>query len=156
VVVDGANSSDVWAGFRVGQRARVQLTAATASPAAVVIQAAHDGFRRLVGHNGHQRCWRLDRQELFIEDHITGRFGAAEAHFHVHPDLVVEPAGEHTWILHGRADLRVRISFERPAAARLVQGSWHPRFGVGIMNHCLVVRFGADTLRTHVTWDARA
>ena len=70
--LDGTDSTEVWGAFRAGRRARVHGVTASAANGAVTIDAAHDGFRRLVGHPVHRRRWSLTRAGLQVDDEVTG------------------------------------------------------------------------------------
>src|SRR6202008_205557 len=83
-------SSEVWGGFRVARRARPSLHAAEFNPKRIVIEASHDGYRRLPGRNTHWRRWTFSPDSLQIDDTVTGRFGRAEARLHLHPAVVVQ------------------------------------------------------------------
>lgn len=153
VIVDEADSSEVWSGFRVARRARATLRSAEAAPRSVSIEASHDGYRRLPGRNTHVRHWWLDAGGLCIKDQITGRFRCAEAHLFVHPDVGVEIEGSRDVLLRLPSDRQVRIYFEGASSATVRPATWHPQFGAVIANHCLVARFAAATLTTRITWD---
>jgi hypothetical protein len=56
VTVAGKNSSEVWAGFRVARRARVNKIRVNLG----VITACHDGYRRLEQPGDRHRAWTLD------------------------------------------------------------------------------------------------
>ncbi len=72
VQVDGADSTDVWAAFRAGSRARVSARSFSAGAAHVTFEASHDGFRRLAGRPLHRRRWSLGSSGLRVEDLVTG------------------------------------------------------------------------------------
>lgn len=83
VVIDGSNSSEVWAGFRVGRRAR---------PIDVMIDpqqltAAHDGYCHIGAV--HRRTIDLTAHaKIIICDHIERQHaGTAIAYFHLAPEL---------------------------------------------------------------------
>ena len=61
VVVDGRNSSEVWGGFRVGRRARVQLT----NDSDNYIEAWHDGYGIKV-----ERTFELHDKEFVVSDKV--------------------------------------------------------------------------------------
>jgi uncharacterized heparinase superfamily protein len=154
VVVDGRDSSEVWGGFRVARRARARLERApTGTPA--VLEASHDGYRRLPGRNLHRRRWSLDRRSLEIRDELSGGFASAEAYFHLHPEVEARARGavelELTW--PGGA---ARMAFEGAAAVSIADGRWHPRFGVAEPNHCVVARLSGPILVMHLTWADRS
>jgi uncharacterized heparinase superfamily protein len=73
VQLDGADSTEVWGVFRAGRRARVSGLSTRVDSVGVSFDAAHDGFRRLVGRPCHRRRWSLTEDRLRVDDLITGR-----------------------------------------------------------------------------------
>ncbi len=155
VVVDGNDSSEVWSGFRVGRRARpvgLQITGG-ASP---VIRCAHDGYRWRPGHCEPRRTWLFESRALVVEDVVFGSFRTAEARFHLHPDVTVVPPASAAGSLQlalpeGR---RIRVSVDRGGPVSVEAGLWHPEFGRGVPNQCLVVPVRGDGARTRFDWTA--
>lgn len=153
VVVDGADSSEVWGGFRVGRRARVTTAHARAEPNACVIEAAHDGYRRLTGRVTHARRWTLDDGGLTVEDRLDGRWHAAEARFHLHPGLTVAAAAADALTLHTPEGRTVQVRCDGGALA-VEPSTWHAAFGTGEPTRCVVARFTTAAVRTSWRWDA--
>jgi uncharacterized heparinase superfamily protein len=156
VVVDGLDSSEVWDAFRVARRARVQLHTARLTAAGVLIEASHDGYRRLSGHNVHVRRWLLDQAALGIEDRISGSFRRAEAYFHLHPQIIARRTTSSEVTLTGLAGGSARLEFQGAASLEVLPGTWHPRFGVELQNQRVVARFAGAALTTRVSWGAQA
>jgi uncharacterized heparinase superfamily protein len=152
VVVDAEDSSQVWAGFRLARRARVKLRSITSTPRAVIIEASHDGYRRLPGRNEHRRRWTIDDRSLSIEDEVSGTFGSAAAYFHVHPELDARVHGATEVLLSGIHGLSVRMVFAGASALELRSGTWHPRFGLAVANRCIVASFARAALTTSIFW----
>lgn len=153
VVVDHADSSEVWGGFRVARRARpVGLTITESAP---VIRCGHDGYRRLEGRVDHVREWRVGENSLRIDDRLTGTFAHAEARFHLHPSVRVAPNGarddEGVLRLVLPDGQRVRIQVEG-GVVHIEPATWHPQFGRSEPTACLVVVFGGDRVRTRIEW----
>jgi uncharacterized heparinase superfamily protein len=139
VVIDGENSSEVWAGFRVGRRAKPSVPVIDEDGETLLITASHDGYRRLTGKNDHQRRWQFHSDVILIEDRITGPFQKAIGRFYLHPDVKSEtlPAadGIRLQLPQGQA---IEMSVE--GGRLLVEGShWYPEFGVSVPNKCLIV-----------------
>jgi uncharacterized heparinase superfamily protein len=155
VAVDARDSSEVWAGFRVGRRARARLEEARAEAAQIRIRASHDGYQHLPGHNRHTREWHLSAAALSIMDTISGAHGGATAYFHLHPQVTATLAGSEL-LLRPAAGPTVQLRFEHADSVALGAGSWHPRFGAVCANQCVVVRFAAGRLATHVSWEGGA
>lgn len=151
VVIDGRNSSDVWSGFRVGRRARPYGRKVYHQDGALRAEASHDGYGRGAGRAEHRRCWQLSENGLTIEDQVSGGVASAEARFHLHPDVIVDLAGDDlaTLILPGGRTAQLRA---RGGAIRLEEASWHPEFGAGLPSHCLVVPLRNGRSDLTVTW----
>jgi uncharacterized heparinase superfamily protein len=151
VVIDGADSSEVWAGFRVARRARATLHAVKTEPRPF-IDASHDGYRRLRGRNVHRRCWQLAPDALRIEDSIEGSFAAADAYFHVHPEVRAEQSGAFAVTLAHPSLKAARMTFEGAASVTVHAGTWHPVFGAAVPNRHIVVRFGGPKMVSRIDW----
>lgn len=83
VTINGENSSQVWAGHRVGKRAKTKIIKDNDTH----IVASHDGYLNRFGVN-HTRSIRLNDTEIIIEDNIMKCEGIA--HFHFHPNEEIE------------------------------------------------------------------
>jgi uncharacterized heparinase superfamily protein len=151
VVVDGQDSSEMWGGFRVARRARVSGRVAEHKGDVVVIEASHDGYRRLPGRNRHRRRWTLGPQSLQIEDQVLGRRRSAEAFFHVHPAVSARKDGLGRVLLEWSGG-SATMTFENAAEVELRPGTWHPEFGVSLPNQRVVARFDAPALSTRIDW----
>jgi uncharacterized heparinase superfamily protein len=151
VTIDGQDSSEVWAGFRVARRARAALELATAGES-IVIQARHDGYRRLPGRNVHRRRWVLEQGSLRIEDSIRGPFTDATAYFHLHPEIRITELEDSAATLSLPAGQSMRLSFESVAELQAAVGTWHPEFGLSIPNLVLRARFQGPVLVTRAHW----
>lgn len=151
VVVDGENSSEVWGGFRVARRARTVVHEVVPGPTPLV-EASHDGYRRLAGRNEHRRRWSLEEQSLRIVDHISGELRVAEAWFHLHPLVEAKLHDACGVELLREARCVARMTFEGAAGVEIRSGHWHPNFGVALANQCIVARFAAHSLTTTICW----
>ena len=158
VVVDGENSSEVWAGFRVARRARpVELE--VVHNGSMEVRCAHDGYQRLPGHPTHLRQWRFGECELVLEDTISGSFKHAQARFHLHPSIRRQPAGSDATardcvVLQVVEHQKIYFSIEG-GTLRAEASTWHPEFGCSEPNVCLVVDFNQPSLRTRIDWKSR-
>jgi uncharacterized heparinase superfamily protein len=151
VVVDGQDSTEVWAGFRVARRARAHLRAATSTLPAIV-EASHNGYRRLPGRNEHLRRWTLDERSLRIDDTISGEFHSAEAYFHLHADVEARVSGSRDIVLEWTGGASARMVFDGANTVAVQPGTWHPQFGIAVANYCITAKFSGASLVTHVSW----
>jgi uncharacterized heparinase superfamily protein len=148
LVLDGENSSEVWAGFRVARRARARLLGATMVDSAFTVVGEHDGYRRLHGGNLHRRSWTLTARELLIEDSVEGRFRSARCYFHLHPEIHVQRGHRPELQLCDSRGVLLKVSFEGAAAVDVVDSSWHPEFGLVKASRCIVARLDGPHLAT--------
>jgi uncharacterized heparinase superfamily protein len=148
--LDGENSSEVWAGFRVARRARTRLLEARAEGSGFSIVGEHDGYRRLRGRNLHRRSWKLSLNELLIEDTVEGSFGRAKSYFHLHPDIHVRRGPGSELQLSDARGVLLEMHFEGAAAVDLVDSTWHPEFGVVLSNRCVVASLAGPRLSTWI------
>ena len=152
VEIDGENSSEVWAGFRVARRAKPFDLEAAAEQSSLRLSGAHDGYRRLPGRPVHRRSWILERDRLRVEDSIQGGFRSAIARLHVHPDVVVsieDSANAGTLRLPGGREVRWRVAGGQAS----VKPDIHcPEFGRRIESRCLEFEFRGATLQTELAW----
>jgi len=153
VVVNGENSSEVWGGFRVAQRAYPIGVQVLKQSDAVHIEGCHNGYMRLSGKNMHCRRWIFDANSLTIEDTLTGLFTEAFAYFHLHPDIRVDVTHmrQHQVVLQLRQGQKVTLAVEG-GFLELLDGSWHPQFGSAVPNSCLVVQFEKSSIKTMIRW----
>ena len=141
VVVDGMDSSEVWSGFRVARRAYPSKPVITESEGDISVECSHDGYMRLPGKVTHIRKWKLTEGDLFISDTLTGRYNHAEAHYHFHPDVMVEGVNNSSQVrLHLPNGTKYTINAEG-ADIKVLETTWHPEFGLSVANKKLVLNF---------------
>lgn len=114
VQVGEYDSSEVWAGFRVGRRAR---------PGPVLIdgwqvEGSHDGYTHLPRSPRHHRRWRLEANALLVEDWLDpAPTVPAQAWLHLAPGIRLEPLDASSW----------RVSIGEAERARLEVLAGHAR-----------------------------
>jgi len=150
VVVDDADSSEVWSSFRVARRARPVATTVDAHAAMVRIRAGHDGYRRLPGRVTHRREWRFDGGHIDIDDRIEGRFQSARARVHLHPAVDVRHLDAQHLALTLPDGRRIHVSGRHPL--RREPGSWHPRFGTSEPTQVIVQDCIDGTAGLRISW----
>lgn len=151
VEIDGENSSEVWAGFRVARRARVSLTTFESSADAVRLVCSHDGYQRLKGKNLHTREWNASRNTLQINDCVTGAFDKSIVRLHVHPEASVTQNDNDMTITLASGEV-VSVSITGAARISIANTTWHPEFGKSVANQCIVAELSSDILITRITW----
>lgn len=154
VIVDAADSSEIWAAFRVARRARPTglVVKCNANP---IVQCQHDGYLRLPGNVVHQRRWSFSSDRMEVEDQLSGAFHHAEARLHLHPSVQIDTssAGEDgTVAMHLARGGHVYVDV-KGGALRIENSTWHPEFGLTEPNTCLVVEFHGAVATTIVRWE---
>ncbi|MEN8130902.1 MAG: alginate lyase family protein [Pseudomonadota bacterium] len=151
VQIDGADSSEVWGGFRVARRAHPFGLEVEETPDCIDIACAHDGYRRLDGRPVHRRRWHWSDGLLEVVDVIEGGFREAVARFHLHPDVSIERNGNRGYLRLPSGRL---LRWQVPEGQVAVAGSiWCPEFGLSVSTQCLEVRFLGPSVRTRFSWN---
>jgi hypothetical protein len=113
VEVADQNSSEVWAGFRVGRRARVTILNQTNS----LLRARHNGYSHL--NVLHERQWESLPSSIQMNDWVDNQRKdvtlTAVARYYIHPDVSITrmPDG----IIAG--PLRIQSTADEPLSLRL-------------------------------------
>ena len=151
--IDEADSSEVWAGFRVARRARPFGVRLTQGGEGVGAAAAHDGYRRLRGRPVHRRRWLLTPGGLTVEDAVEGGWRSAVARYHLHPEVAVD-------VEEGGAAGRLRLAGGQQVRWRASGGAvgvrasvWHPEFGVSRDSRCLALTLSQPRARMMFQWE---
>jgi uncharacterized heparinase superfamily protein len=147
VEIDDADSSEVWAGFRVARRARPFDVEFRETNSALILSAAHDGYWRARGKPTHRRSWRLENNLLRVSDRIEGSFLRAVARFHLHPSLTVCEGG--VLRLPVGTETKWRVQGGTP---RVVDTRWYPEFGRAVSNKCIEVTLIGNELEFELRW----
>jgi uncharacterized heparinase superfamily protein len=146
VEVDGVDSSEVWASFRVARRAKASWIGHTKEESALTFSAGHDGYRRLAGRPIHRRDWRLASDMLQVTDTIqSSATHQLRAGVHLHADCQAEPDGTASVLVRHKGGAFI---------ARVDRGSWTelnienywyaPEFGRAEQAKCLVLKHRSD------------
>ena len=146
--INGQDSSEVWAGFRVARRARPVALKIWEAGGRLLVRCAHDGYRRLPGTPVHQRQWAFSAKGLLIVDTLSGCFRNAIARFYLHPAIQIAdhqelclPEGHKVhWSVTG-------------GQVRIVPASWHPAFGVAVPNYCIEIPFDGSEVAINFSWE---
>ncbi len=150
VEVNDADSSEVWSGFRVAKRAYPSTPAITDINGGHKVSCSHDGYNRLGGGATHSRAWEFLPYEVSVVDSVNGNTEKAVAYYHLHPDIVVKQINEQycQLILPDESFLNMKFS---DGTCKLLNSTWHPKFGVSIKNKCLAVHFKSHHLKMTIT-----
>jgi len=94
-----ADSSEVWASFRCGARARITSRRIWSDDLGVHLKAEQDGYRFVPGSWMHERHWTMGRKALRIADRVYPRVSSHVARipvtlrFILHPQIKLRATG---------------------------------------------------------------
>jgi uncharacterized heparinase superfamily protein len=134
LVLDEANSSEVWSGFRVGRRAKPFDVATYEDETSLIAHGAHDGYIHLPGSPVHRRKWCLSEGQLSIEDTVEGcGVHKLQAYFHLAPGIsaVADTANGVVELSDAENGRQAKFSVEG-GVVEVMPTSWHPEFGLRI------------------------
>lgn len=151
IEVNGENSSEVWAGFRVARRARTSVGKLEQTVDTVRVSGSHDGYLRLPGKNVHVREWVAMVGELQVIDFVSGKFDQAVSRLFLHPDIRTTQQGNKVTITLPGGQVAV-ATLEGATRINVVSSTWHPEFGKSVPNQCIVAEMSTDKLTTRLTW----
>lgn len=119
--IDGRDSSEVWAAFRVGARAHAF---AVSSDHRRWAEASHDGYRPIV----HRRRLEMFPETLAITDWIEGSGRhSLEIYFHLFPGTDTS-----------------RICLDPALTGSIEETTFHPQFDVSIPNQTVLGRWSGE------------
>ena len=150
VEVDGKDSSQVWSGFRVANRAEINLRHTEQKNDRIIeIIASHNGYKSLFDGCIHTRKLTFSENSLIISDSLQGTFKYAKSRFYFHPDLIISLQDNllriegAEFILHSNLEGKV---------ASLVDSFWYPEFGLEVPNKMLLLDFDINQLDIQFAW----
>ncbi|MFO7825996.1 MAG: alginate lyase family protein [Cyclobacterium sp.] len=111
IEANNTSSSEVWAGFRVGRRARVKIL----DDQKELIRAVHDGYNRL--GITIERSVRCEFEKIVIADSIKGNIADKSIflHIHFHPNVKIVRISDHVFLINKN----LRLEFEGDGQLRM-------------------------------------
>jgi uncharacterized heparinase superfamily protein len=149
VEVAGANSSEVWGGFRVARRAypfdlEVQ-------PDSDHVACSHNGYTRLSGAPVHRRAWQMNGDSLKVLDTVRGGDHTALARYILHPAIQVAAVNVNTWHLTLAGGQRLLLVVQA-GHGRLESASFSPEFGKQLHTQSFVIELAAGVADVTFSW----
>lgn len=150
--INGEDSSEVWAGFRVARRAYPMHREMKRDGEKIYIAASHNGYKRLIGRNSHRREWIFSPKKLCVRDVVTGAFDEAEGRLYFHPNVDVHIVAEGLIACRLADASDISIKIEGFSQITLENTFWYPEFGLKQPNKCVIINMKAKELLTEITW----
>jgi uncharacterized heparinase superfamily protein len=161
VTVAGQDSSEIWAGFRVGRRARVQRVSLKEASGVTLVKASHTGYAHLPGMPVHHRQWEWQSGDyLVVHDEIiagseydswAARQPASVARYHLAPGLRVVQRSPVEWQVFLADQPLVTAQVQE---GRTVLEEWQHAVGFGELAHAwtIAVTLSPATRQARVLW----
>lgn len=142
VEIDSENSSEVWAGFRVGRRAYPIERSVSAAGEMQSASASHDGYRWLPGKPVHHRSVTVSPTSLVVRDRVTGEGDhSVIGRFPLHPLIGRVVRNEHGWTVELPSKRTLQVSIKGVSDLFLSEGYYAPGFGQRILRPILAWRY---------------
>lgn len=142
------DSSHVWSGFRVAQRAKVKKI----HPIANGVEASHNGYSSIFGGASHTRGISLMQGKVTVEDRVnTSGEQLVELYFHCEPSIKLSVLDNHIELT--LAD-QSALYFHKHAALsyQILDSTYHPGFNQSLPNKVIYAkaRLTGDHTITHL------
>ncbi len=150
VTIAGADSSEVWGGFRVARRARVYGVEVGSTERDCRARGTHDGYRRLSGGGTHTRGLVLAGGRLAITDEVDASRDI-ESHWHFAPGFELSLGPDPATLRATDGEITLDLNAEG-AAWRVTRSTYSPRFGVSQPNAKAVAQFVGRAAKVSIGW----
>jgi len=155
VTIDNENSSEVWSGFRVANRARVFMIKKFEDSNVIKISACHDGYKKLKQKVLHCRSWSVSNNSIKIVDNIIGSgVHKVRSVFPLHPSVVVGDVKGSSICLKSCGNI-IKLEFEGNGKVKVIESKFYPAFGSSINNKHLIYDYNGDLpskITVRISW----
>jgi uncharacterized heparinase superfamily protein len=142
--IDGVSSSEVWASFRVGRRARPSRLKASELTDGGEVEASHDGYRFLPGRPTHRRSLSVLSEQISVRDRVDGQgWHELAGRFPLHPSVRQAKTTDTGWWIETASGRTIIATVKGEVQHRIEEGHFAPEFG-------------SRQIRPVLTWRAKA
>jgi uncharacterized heparinase superfamily protein len=137
IQIDNQDSSEVWSGFRVANRAfPYDINVKFSKDGLVTFSASHDGYMRLLTSPIHKREFKFSNTSWEINDQISGLNNQVVSRYFIHPDIEISKS-EKVILFSKNGEIIVKLSLESSHDAVICESTYHDKFGSSIKNKCI-------------------
>ena len=155
VMIDSQNSSQVWSGFRVANRAKVSNIKKFENSNGIEISASHDGYKNLKKGVVHNRNWSVCNNSIKIVDNIIGKgVYKVSSVLPLHPSVLVGDVQGSSICLKVNGNT-VKLSFEGSGKLTVIESKFHQGFGCSIDNKKLIYDYNGKSpsqITVRISW----
>lgn len=152
VVVDGENSSEVWASFRVARKAQPFDLFINEDDGGIEISCSHDGYKRLSPDLVHRRTFEIQSRQLVISDRVKGTFNYATAYFHFDPSYELQKLSSDCSVLLCRNGIKTVEVIVQTGNGSLDKSFYSPQFFHRVERACLAVDLVDGISQISIRW----
>lgn len=130
---------EFYGSFRLARRAEIEITNYAESEKGFELTAIHNGYKRLEGKPYHLREFKIDDNNIKINDKVIGGKGQkATANLLLHPDCVVDlvkdgliiKKNDNSFTLHSSGNIII------------LSANWFPEFGKSVATKKIEIDYG--------------
>ena len=155
ITIDNQNSSEVWSGFRVANRAKVFDIKKFKYSNSVNFSAYHDGYKKFKEGIFHCRQWSVSNNSIKIVDNITGNgVHKIRSALPLHPSVVVSDVQGSSISLQISGNI-VKINFEGKGELKVIESQYYPEFGCSVDNKHLIYNYNGklpSKITVKISW----
>jgi uncharacterized heparinase superfamily protein len=155
ITIDNENSSDVWGGFRVANRAKIFDIQKYDDKNNVGFSACHDGYKKLKEGVLHCRKWSISNNLIKIVDNISGKGEhKIRSVLPLHPSVLVNEVHDDSVSLDISGN-KVDINFDGIGKLKLMESYYYPEFGYAIDNKHLIYEYNckfSSEIKISISW----
>jgi len=145
ITIDNQNSSEVWSGFRVANRAKVFDIKKLEDSDGIKFSACHDGYKKLKGGALHCRHWSVSNNSIKIVDNILGKDEhKIRSVLPLHPSVSTGDVQEDSVNLNISGNI-VKVNFEGKGKLKLIDSQYYPEFGCSVDNKHLIYEYNGKS-----------
>ena len=140
VQIDNKDSSEVWSGFRVANRAvPFDINVNYSTDGFLNFSASHDGYKRILSCPIHKREFIYSNSSWEINDQISGSGNQVVSRYFIHPDIDITKS-DNEFLLNKDGEPIVKLILESTHDAVICESTYHDKFGSSIKNKYLQIK----------------
>jgi uncharacterized heparinase superfamily protein len=145
--INNRNSSDVWASFRVGKKAKIKYRNLSYNENSdCEIECSHNGYTSLFNNIIHTRKCTIMKKKLIIEDSVNKKCKNAIVRLYLHPDIKFI---NNKLILPNNKTLSINFGDNK---INITDSHWSRSFNEKIKNICLEFKILEKNSRIEILW----
>lgn len=152
VEINNQNSSEVWGGFRVANRAYPHDLLINESKDSICVGCSHNGYSGIINNVTHRREWLFKNNLISVKDIIQGNYNIAISRFIIHPDWDVKIASDCIAEISLSSGNIVNFRSDNPIT-KLSVTKFSPEFGKSYNAHTIEIKIKNKVNQVLLSWN---